>query len=179
MKHLKSSTSVYFKAEITESFNGEHAPPSSLHLLYFFFPTISLLFPLTKASFLQGYGSKCEALIIPWLLSFKGLAPSYNFPNVTSLTLNFWLRQISVPAESQKHQWTITTFLKHCSRIPAFVQHMAWLLSCAHYTKGRLCEASVKWKTLWAFVENSKMTLSRESLHHTDGILCSRPVSSG
>lgn len=169
VKQLNSSTSVFFKAEITESFNSEHAPPSSLHLLYFF-STLSPLFPLTKASFLQGYGSQCEALIITWLLCFKGLAPSCNFPNVASLTLNFWLCQISVPAESQKHQWTITTFLKHCSRISAFVEHMAWLLSCGHRTKGWLCEALVKWKTLWAFVEKSKMTLSLENLDITQTV---------
>lgn len=121
----------------------------------------SLFFPCSPSLRhpLHDYGSKCEALIKPWLLCFKGLALSHNFPCVTTSESGS-VRFPFQPAESQKHQRTITTFLKRCLRIPAFVQHMARQLSCAHRTKGWLFAAWIKWKTLWAFVEKSEMTLS-------------------
>ena len=67
VKCLKSSTSVFFSAEITERALMWNLPP--FFLFYFF-----ALLPLAPPP--HGYSSKCEALIKPLPLFFKSLAPS-------------------------------------------------------------------------------------------------------
>lgn len=78
VKCLMSSTSVFFSAEITERvlmWKMPLLPPFISSIFWLFSPcSLSLKHPL------HGYGSKCAALIMPWRLCFKGLAPSYNFP---------------------------------------------------------------------------------------------------
>lgn len=131
-KHLKSSISVCQRRDNWEGFNVEPPSPSLLLFFYALYPhTPTLPPPLTEASSLHCYGSKCEAVIKLWLLCFKGLALSQSSPPcVTSLN------QALSGFHSSRHRRrqtepTITTLLKFCLRIPAFVQHMAWQLSCA------------------------------------------------
>lgn len=108
VKRLKSSPSVFFRAEITESFNVE---PPCLDLLHF--SLLSPCSPLLRHP-LCGYGGKCEALITPQLLCFKRSCSKLQFP----LCYQFESKVLALsdfhlqPAESQKHQRTITTFLK-------------------------------------------------------------------
>lgn len=79
VKRLKSSTSVFFWAEITERALMWNLPSFISSIFSLFSPcSPSLRHPL------HDYGSKCEALIKPWPLCFKGLALSHNFPCVTT-----------------------------------------------------------------------------------------------
>lgn len=83
VKRLKSSTSEFFSTEITERALMWNLPPFISSIFRFFY---SPCFASWRHP-LHGHGSKCEALIKPWLLCFKGLAPSKNFPCATSLNL--------------------------------------------------------------------------------------------
>lgn len=76
VKRLKSSHSLFFSAEITARALKWNLPPfiSSIFTFVLFPPTTCSL-PTLKHP-LRGCGGKCEALIKPWLLFFKGLAPS-------------------------------------------------------------------------------------------------------
>lgn len=86
VKCLKAFTSVFFRVEITE-----RALMWNMRLLSRFIssiphPTSFSLVPPSLKDAVHGYGSECEALIMPWLC-FKGLAPSYNFASVSRKNL--------------------------------------------------------------------------------------------
>lgn len=92
VERLKSSSSVFFRAEITARALMWNLPPFVLSIFSLFPPCSTLL-----THRLHGCGGECEALIKPRLPRFKGLALSYNFPcvrNLRRLNLNFWLFQI-------------------------------------------------------------------------------------
>lgn len=118
VKCLKSSTSVFFSAEITEKalmWNMHVLPPFISSIFWLFSPcSLSLKHPL------HGCGSKCEALIMPWLLSFKRSYSKLQFPQVTSVSSGT-KRFLFQPSEYEKHLQTIITFWKRCLKIPAFV----------------------------------------------------------
>ena len=101
VERLKFSVSVFFRAEITERalmWNMRLLPPFISSVFSLFFPSSS-----SRRHPLHCYGSECTALIIPWLLCFKGLAARYNFPNAHSLNLNFWLHQTDCCSSLQNH----------------------------------------------------------------------------
>ena len=99
VKRRESSTSVFFKAEITEgALMWNHPPfisPSFVLLLSPCSPSLSRL--------LHGCGSKCEALITPWLFCFKRSCYKSHFP----LRLPVWILRNDCTFSftvSQKHQ---------------------------------------------------------------------------
>lgn len=86
VKCLKSFTSVFFRVEITERALMWNMRLLSRVISSILHPTSFSLVPPSLKDDLHGYGSECEALIMPWLC-FKGLAPSYNFPSVSRKNL--------------------------------------------------------------------------------------------
>lgn len=86
VKCLKSFTSVFFRVEITERALMWNMRLLSRFISSILHPTSFSLVPPSLKDDLHGYGSECEALIMPWLC-FKGLAPSYNFPSVSRKNL--------------------------------------------------------------------------------------------
>lgn len=76
VKRLRSSTAVYFRAEITM-----RALMWNIHDVPLFIFSVSHYFVFCFPSHpLQGYRSYHCAWVMWWLLRYKGLAPSYNFP---------------------------------------------------------------------------------------------------
>lgn len=172
-KHLKFSISVCQRRDNWEGFNVE--PPSPLLLLFFYalyphappplMPPQSP--PLTEASSLHCYGSKCEAVIKLWLLCFKGLAlsqsspPCYQ-PESGSVRIPFQPAQTKTNWTNNHHSLEIP--LKNSGIRSA--HGMATLLRHRR-TKGRLFGDWIKWRTMWVFVEKSLMTGSVGNLDIT------------
>jgi len=179
VKRLKSSTSVFFRAEITERALMWNRPP----LIAYIFSTL-LPPPLTKRLHFRGSGSNCEALITPRLHGFKKkvslevpvFLPRYRSGSTFLAPVRFQIRRIAKASANNPNvleapiaNSSIRSGAWHRGR-PALAE-----------SKGRLFRARIKWKALWAFVEKREMTLSLGNPDITGRTLCSgrAPVAQG